>query len=259
MRSTASVSVKFGLLSIPAKVFKAAKEEKIGFKWTHAACKAKVGINKVCIKCNRALSMEEISSGFETADGLVVFTPEELKATSVQPDKQISIEGFVPAEAISNLITNETYYVGCDPKVYERSFWLLQEAMRLENKVGICYFVNKGIDHLGIISAGQNGVFTLKTVYHAEEVNPVSEVPMRGSEKDVSQDELQLARNLITSMAIKFELEEFPNKRIGLVKQAMTDKGIDLTRIKHPASKADAPNKNLLDALRLSLQQKVTV
>src|SRR5262245_65959796 len=81
-RSIASLTVSFGLVSIPVKLFSATEaSHAISFNLLHKECGSRLKQQYLCVKDEVPVSRDEMVKGYEFAkDQYVMFTPEELKA-----------------------------------------------------------------------------------------------------------------------------------------------------------------------------------
>src|SRR5206468_5177193 len=76
-RSIASLTVSFGLVSIPVKLYSATEASKaISFNLLHKACGSRLKQQYVCIKEDVPVAREDMVKGYEFAkDQYVIFTP----------------------------------------------------------------------------------------------------------------------------------------------------------------------------------------
>ena len=81
-RSIASLTISFGLVSIPVKLYSATEASRaISFNLLHKACGSRLKQQYFCVKEDVPVAREDMVKGYEFAkDQYVMFTPEELKA-----------------------------------------------------------------------------------------------------------------------------------------------------------------------------------
>src|SRR5690242_21784309 len=81
-RPIATLTVSFGLVSIPVKLYSATEASRaISFNLLHKACGSRLKQQYICVKEELLVPREDMVKGYEFAkDQYVVFTPEELKA-----------------------------------------------------------------------------------------------------------------------------------------------------------------------------------
>src|SRR3954470_18596602 len=115
-RSIASLTVSFGLVSIPVKLYSATESSKaISFNMLHKTCGSRLKQQYICIKENVVVPREDMVKGFEFAkDQYVMFTPEELKALEETGTQTADVVEFVPIESIDPVYFDKAYYLAPD-------------------------------------------------------------------------------------------------------------------------------------------------
>src|SRR2546421_44526 len=115
-RSIASLTISFGLVSIPVKLYSATEASKaITFNMLHKTCGSRLKQQYLCIKEEIPVAREEMVKGYEFAkDQYVQFTPEELKAMEEAGTHTADITEFVPIESIDPVYFDKAYYLGPD-------------------------------------------------------------------------------------------------------------------------------------------------
>src|SRR5258705_3175301 len=101
-RSIASLTVSFGLVSIPVKLFSATESSKaISFNLLHKACGSRLKQQYLCAKEEVVVPREDMAKGFEFAkDQYVMFTPEELKALEEAGTHSAEITEILPLTTV---------------------------------------------------------------------------------------------------------------------------------------------------------------
>ena len=104
-RSIASLTISFGLVSIPVKLFSATEAGRaISFNLLHKACGSRLKQQYFCVKEEVPVGREDMVKGYEFAkDQYVMFTPEELKALEEAGTQSADIVEFLPIESIDPL------------------------------------------------------------------------------------------------------------------------------------------------------------
>src|SRR6476469_4211011 len=115
-RSIASLTISFGLVSIPVKLFSATEASKaISFNLLHKTCGSRLKQQYLCAKEEIPVAREEMVKGYEfTKDQYVMFTPEELKAMEEAGTHSADITEFVPLTAIDPVYFDKAYYIAPD-------------------------------------------------------------------------------------------------------------------------------------------------
>src|SRR5918999_5711397 len=101
-RSIGSLTISFGLVSIPVKLFSATEASKaISFNLLHKGCGSRLKQQYLCVKEEVPVGREDMVKGYEFAkDQYVMFTPEELKAMEEAGTQAADITEFVPIESV---------------------------------------------------------------------------------------------------------------------------------------------------------------
>src|SRR4029077_5041856 len=115
-RSIASLTVSFGLVSIPVKLYSATEASRaISFNMLHKACGSRLKQQYICAKEDVIVPREEMVKGYEFAkDQYVMFTNEELKALEKAGTGAADINEFMPISAIDPVFFDKAYYLAPD-------------------------------------------------------------------------------------------------------------------------------------------------
>ena len=99
-RSIASLTISFGMVSIPVKLYSATEASRaISFNLLHKTCGSRLKQQYFCVKEEVPVAREDMVKGYEFAkDQYVMFTPEELKALEEAGTQTADITEFVPIE-----------------------------------------------------------------------------------------------------------------------------------------------------------------
>jgi DNA end-binding protein Ku len=254
-RSIGSLTISFGLVAIPVKLFSATQSgSQISFNLLHKTCGSRLKQQYICQKEGVIVERDEMVKGYEFAkDQYVQFTPEEIKALDEVGTHAIEISEFVPIEAIDPVYFDKTYYLSPDkggPKPYA----LLLQAMKEANLVAIGRWAARGKAY--IVAVRPIGdVLTMQQLHFATDVRPSSEVEVPKTE--VKPAELKLARQLIDSQTNSaFDPASYKDDVRERV-QAEIDKKVQGQEISVTETQPETGGKviDLMEALRASLEK----
>src|SRR5678809_1446372 len=129
-RSIASLSLSFGLVSIPVKLYSATESSAaVRFNMLDKDG-ARLKQQYVSEKDQHVVDSAEMVKGYEfEKDRFVIFQPEELKALQESPSHTIDIVAFIPDKAIDPIFYDKAYYLAPD-KRGGKPYNLLMQAMR---------------------------------------------------------------------------------------------------------------------------------
>src|SRR6201991_5096242 len=101
-RSIASLTISFGLVSIPVKLFSATEASKtISFNMLHKTCGSRLKQQYLCAKEEIPVARDEMVKGYEFAkDQYVMFSADELKALEETGTHAADITEFVPVASV---------------------------------------------------------------------------------------------------------------------------------------------------------------
>jgi DNA end-binding protein Ku len=116
-RSIASLTLGFGLVSIPIKLYSATESSaSVGFNLL-APDGSRVKQQYISQKTEKVVQRSEMVKGYEfDKDQFVVFTPDELKALESEASHVIDIVSFVPEKAIDPIYYDKAYFLGPDKR-----------------------------------------------------------------------------------------------------------------------------------------------
>ena len=257
-RSIGSLTIAFGLVSIPAKMFSATEASKaISFNMLHKDCGSRLKQQYLCLKEEIPVAREDIVKGYEFAkDQYVMFTPEELKALEEAGTQTAEITEFVPIESIDPVYFDKAYYLAPD-KGGAKPYALLTRALRESGRCAVGRYAARGKQYIVMLRPIEGGLVMQQLLYAAE-VRSISDIEIPPTEvKDV---ELKLAQQLIEQQASDtFDPTVYTDEVRARVEAAVQKKveGQEITMAEVPES-GGAQVIDLMEALRASLNKKTT-
>src|SRR6185369_11989107 len=158
-RSIASLTISFGLVSIPVKLYSATESDRaISFNMLHKTCGSRLKQQYLCIKEEIPVAREDMVKGFEFAkDQYVMFTPEELKAMEEAGTGTADITEFVPIEQIDPVYFDKAYYIAPD-KGGNKPYALLAKALRDSNRCALGRWAARGKQYIVMIRPVDDGL-----------------------------------------------------------------------------------------------------
>jgi DNA end-binding protein Ku len=209
-RAIWSGSISFGLVNIPIKLYAAVSRKTVHFNQLDSRTGARVRHKKVSAADGEEVPSEAIVKGYELASGeYVTVGDDELASLDPEASRAIDIEEFVDLVDIDPIFYDAAYFVAPD-KATLKPYALLAQAMEDSGKVAVARFVMRSKQYLCAVRP-KDGRLMLSTMVYADELNDANEIPeiadLEGIE--VSDKELDMARQLIASLSADFEAERF--------------------------------------------------
>ncbi|KDP85471.1 DNA repair protein [Cupriavidus sp. SK-3] len=256
-RSIASLSLSFGLVSIPVKVYTATESQSgVSFNLLHKGCGSRLKQQYICLREDVVVDRSEMVKGYEfEKDHYVVFEPEELDALEAEGRHTIDIVSFVPAGAIDPIYFDNAYYLGPD-KRGAKPYALLTEAMRRTGTCALARWVWKGKQYMVQVRPGDDGLI-LQQLLYADEVRPMADLHVEKA--DVQPAELALAQQLIEQNSVgSYDPAAYADEEKARVLAAIDKKiaGKKITVTEQREATQGAEVIDLMEALRASVQQR---
>lgn len=254
-RALASVTVTFGMVSIPVKLYAATSPQAgISFNLLHAACGSRLKQQYLCAKEGVVVERADTVKGYEFAkDQYVTFTPEELKEMEEKGTQMIEISEFVPAESIDPIYYDKAYFLGPD-KGGSKPYALLAESMRQSGQTAVGRYAARGKQYIVQLRAVPGGIVMQQLLY-APEVRSIQDVGIESA--PVRDNELALAKQLIAQISSKAfdptQYEDDVKKRIEAAVQRKVE-GQEIA-ISEAPQEGGAQVIDLMEALRASLDK----
>ena len=256
-RSIASLTVSFGLVAIPVKLYSATRSTgSIHFNMLHKKDGSRLKQQYVCAKEGVVVEREDIVKGYEFAkDQYVMFTPAEIKALEETGTRSIDVQEFVPLDSVDPVYFNTTYYLAPD-KGGAKPYTLFATALRESKRCAVGRWATRGREHVVILRPMENGL-VLHQLHFAPEVVPISELEVE--ETKVRDAELKLAQQLIDQQTTeRFEPTAYTDEVKARIEAAIQKKveGEEIT-LAEPTPTGDGKVIDLMEALRASLKRNV--
>jgi DNA end-binding protein Ku len=258
MRSIGSLTISFGLVAIPVKLYTATQTgNAISFNLLHKGCGSRLKQQYICQKDGQVVERDEMVKGYEFAkDQYVQFTSEEIKAMEEIGTHSIDIAEFVPIESIDPVYYDKTYYLAPD-KGGAKPYALLNEALKDTKRCAVARWAARGKSYL-VALRPVGDVLTMQQLHFATAVRSPSEVDI--AKPEVKPQELKLARQLIEQqMAERFDPTAYVDDVRARIEAAIQKKieGQEISVSEGPVE-AGAKVIDLMEALRASLTKTET-
>lgn len=242
----------FGLVSLPVRLFTAARSETISFNQLHKADNSRIKQVLYCQTEDKPIPRSEIVKGYEYEKGrYVVIEDEEIRKVAPKTAKVMEIQEFVKATDVDPVYLESSYYMAPD-EGGEKPYTLLFEALRQTGYVGIAKVAMHNREHVVILRPGKKGML-LHTMYYADEVRSADE--FRTDITAIKDKELALARSLVESLAEEFQPEKYHDTyRDNL--RTMIQARIEGQAIVETPETHIAPVIDIMEALKKSLEAR---
>jgi DNA end-binding protein Ku len=256
-RSIASLTITFGLVAIPVKLYSATEASKtIHFNLLHKECGSRLKQQYICAREEVPVARDDIVKGYEFAkDQYVMFTNEELKALEEAGTGAADVTEFVPISAVDPVYFDKAYYLAPD-KGGAKPYALFTKALRESKRCAIGRWAARGKQYIVMLRPVDDGLVMQQLMY-ANEVRSIKDIDI--PHMDVKDAELKLAEQLIEqSSSNRFDPTAYHDDVTERIEKAVQKKveGEEVTLAEPVDHGGGAQVIDLMEALRASLARK---
>jgi DNA end-binding protein Ku len=242
--------ITFGLITIPVRLYAAARTERISFHQLHGVCGTRIKQQTYCPHCERVVERNELVKGYEVEkDRYVLVTDEDLKKIAPPSSESMEILEFVKAEGIDPVYYDASYFM-VPEEAGKKAYHLLLETMQRSGYSAIAKIAMHQREYTAIIRPHANGL-VLHTMFYPEEVREIPEF-RRDENVTVRPQEIELAKKLVEGLAAEFEPSKYHDEYQARVKEMIESKR-EGQPVEAGTSKRRAPVIDLMQALQKSL------
>jgi DNA end-binding protein Ku len=245
--------LKLSLVSCPIALYPATSErEKIRFHQINKETGHRIKYQKVDAETGDEVEADDIIKGYQVGKGeYLEVEPEELEAVSIESQRTIDIDQFVPKSEIDQLYLDAPYYIVPDGEVGAQAFAVIREAIREEGMVAIAKVVFTTREHVIALEPRDKGMLGITLRYPYEVRKPEQYFDNIPDEK-IPKDMRELAAHIVQTKAGHFEPETFEDQYESALKELIRRKQAGKP-IEAPERREPAKVINLMDALRKSV------
>jgi DNA end-binding protein Ku len=256
-RSIASLTISFGLVAIPVKLYSAtSSSERISFNMMRQRDGSRVKQQYVAVNDGALVERSEMTKGYEFAKGqYVMFTAEELKTLEDTTTHTIDITQFVPLDSVDPVYFDGTYYLAPD-KGGAKPYSLLSTALKKAKQCAVGRWISRGKEHIVVLRPMDDGL-AMHQLHFKAEVRSIKDLGVESA--PVSDAELKLANQLIEQLAAKrFDPNEYVDEHRARVEAAIQRKveGKEVSFAEPPSVEGVSNVVDLMEVLKASLSAR---
>ncbi|MGF6931154.1 DNA end-binding protein Ku [Paraburkholderia sp. UCT70] len=252
-RSIASLSLSFGLVSIPVRLYSATSaSETISFNLL-APDGSRVQQQYVSKATGKVVERADMQKGYEfEKEKFVVFTKDELKALEESPSHIVEILAFLPDRSIDPVYYDKAYFIAPD-KRGGKPYSLLKKALLASERCALASWNWKGKTHMVQVRATDEGLVFQQLLW-GDAVRSLKDLDIEDA--PVTENELQLALKIIEQgEADSYEPGQYEDKEKKRVLEAIDAKiaGKQIVTLQEETATDSGQVIDLMEALRASL------
>ena len=254
MRTIWNGSLSFGLVTIPVGLAVAQQRQDVSFRTLHRECGTPIKQKRYCPVHERDVEADELVKGWEFTKGQYVMIEEsDLEAVELKRSRQIELLRFVPLEQVDPLYFDRGYYLApAADEIGRRPYALLLEALQATEMAAVGSFVLWGKQNLCLVRPLDDAL-VLETLYYGEDIRPNTEIREAIEATEVKKPELDMARQLVESLAGDFDPDDYRNEYRGELKAMLEAKLAGHEIVAPEPAPEEAPAIDLVEALKQSI------
>jgi DNA end-binding protein Ku len=232
----------------------AARQSDVSFRLLHRECGSPIKQKRWCPVHERDVESDELVKGWEVSKGQFVMVEDADLEAIEQRDtsRSIDINRFVRLEEVDPVYFDRTYFlVPAGAEAQRRPYVLLLEAMKQADVAALGRFVLAGKEKLALIRP-MGDALALETLFVHEDVKDHAEIDEAVSTAKVKGPELDLAKQIIASLAGEFDPLELRSEYRESLRELLEAK-LAGQEIETPEPDAPTPVVDLMEALRASV------
>lgn len=244
--------VSFGLISVPIRLYAAARESHVSFHQIHAACGSRVKQQLYCPHCERVVERSELAKGYPIEDGgNVQVTEEELRSLEAESSETMDILQFVKLAEVDPLYFQTSYFTVAET-AGQRAYTLIFQGMDHLKLGAIAKLSLHQREQIVMLRPYDKGI-VLHTLYYPAEVREVAEYTGQTAVK-VQKAEVTLAEQFMKQLTAKFDPSQYKDEYQSRVEALVEQKaaGAEL-EVEKPHKKPPAKVIDLMEALKASM------
>lgn len=250
-------NISFGLVNIPVKLYSGSTTHRIDLDMIRKKDHCRIEYVRICKKDGKEVPWDDIAKGYKKENGdYVVLDKEEIARAMPEKTQTVDIFEFVKEDEIESKYLEKPYLVEPE-KGSGKTYALLRDALAKTGKVGLCKFVIRTSEHLGILKPESDAIVLIQIRFN-EDLRDAKELKLPGKSISISKKELDMAVNIIDQLTDKFEPEKYKDtykqELLKLIKKKAAAKGKKVAVESPKAKKERHPADDLIDQLRASLE-----
>jgi len=243
-------SINFGLVSIPIRLYAAARPRRIALHQLHSKCHTRLKQPLFCPTCNRTVERSEVVKGYEYEKGqYVLIEPEEVKKITPVSAQTMDILAFVDESQVDPIYFDASY-LAVPEAAGAKAYRLLTKALEDTSRMGVAKLTMHQREYTVFVRPRKHGL-TLHTMFYNNEIAEVAEYG-KHDESKLNPQEVKLAEQLVETLAADFNPrqyhDEFQERLQALIEAKSKGKSIAVAPQAAPARVID-----IMQALKRSL------
>lgn len=235
------------------KAFGAVSEHKVSLRMLCPKDKSPIQYKRICTKEKKEIPWASIQRGYEVEKGkYVALSSKDLEKIEIKSGKSIEIMRFTDLDKLDSIYFDKGYFL-VPTEESKKPYFLLMEALQANDKIAVGRVVMHEREHLVALRPYGNSIL-METLHYADEINDPSDFPELRKPVEVSQEEIELAGELIRVMKKPFNLKEYRDTYQQSLEKLVEAKMKGKEELFEPKVPEVETTKDLMEALKASIK-----
>ena len=211
MRAIWKGTISFGLVNIPIAVGLATKRSDPSFRTLDRESLQPIRQQLYSPAREEVVERDDTVKGYEVSKGQYLpVTDDELDSVAVERRRTIDILAFIDASEIDPVYFDRSYYL--EPQEHAaKPYALLIQAMKESGKAALGKIVMSSKEYLALLRPSGDAL-VIELLFYPEDVRGKDEIEEEVRGTEVTDAELQMARQLVDSLSQPFEPAQYTNE-----------------------------------------------
>ena len=253
-RSIWKGAISFGLVTIPVNLYSAVeRSETLSFHLLHKKDNSRIENKRFCKEEGVEVPWGEVVKGYEYSKGeYVVVGDEDFARARVPATQTFDVRAFVPASEVEDLYFDEPYYLAPNGRAAVKAYALIRDALRDTGRLGVGTVVLRMREHLAALEPAGDAL-VLSTMRFAHEIRSAKDLDLPKAGEGWSKKEMDLARQLIDTLASKWDPTQFRDTYTEVLREVIEAK-VEGKHVTLPGAPRRPKVASLMKALQASLK-----
>lgn len=246
--------ISFGLVSVPVRLYAAAREQHVSFNQIHEVCGSRIKQQIYCPTCERVVERNELAKGYQVdRDSYVLVSNDEIKTLQADSSEAMEIAQFVSLNEVDPIYYESSYY-SAPEEPGRRAYSLLLQAMEKLNVAAIAKVTLNQREQVVLMRPYHQGI-VLHTLYFPAEVREIAEYG-KTENLNLQKPEVELAEQFIKQLTAAFDPEQYKDEYQQRVLDLVETKRAGQVVAGQPQKPKLAPVIDLMEALKKSIAER---
>jgi DNA end-binding protein Ku len=248
-----SGQIVLSLVTVPVKLYAAARAERTHLHQIHNVCHSRLRQPLFCPVCDRQVPRNEVIKGYEFDEGqYVLMENNEMKKIAAASSKNMEIVAFTKMSEIDPIFYDASYF--CLPdEAGKKAYFLILKGLEDTRTVGIGKLTMHQRDYTVFLRPYQHGLL-VHTMYFSNEIRALPEYGVL-EPQHFKPAEVKLTEQLISSLTEPFKPKQYHNEFQERLKKLIEAKSQG-KHIEIEDGTKKAPVIDMMTALKRSLAGK---